>query len=193
MRLLVTGSGRCGTTWLARCLRAAGIPAGHEKAFNLTRHGGPFVAECAWQAAPYTPVPDCWTVHLVRHPLATIRSRLSWGTFRFDDPAVRPVSHRLGRWAIQVCPEIGRWPTALERTAQHWVSWNRLVRADRRVRLEDLNLGQVNRICRIVDPDAHLDGLPPPALPSPPSGPVTWDQVAHIPGLAELAEEYGYR
>lgn len=191
MRLLVTGAGRCGTTWIAHCLARAGLPVTKERWFNDTEHGtGPWVMECSWEAAPYTPISDCYTIHLVREPLATIRSRWAWGTYSTGGDRVR---EKKGEWAMKVCPEIRTWPTPLERSAQHYVSWNRLVKgAAERIRLEDVRMGDVLRWARMFVSDAHLESLPPRALPSLATEPVEWRQVEHIPGLLEIAREYGY-
>ena len=54
MRVLITGTGRCGTGWMARALTAAGAPCGHEAAFTARGHGDcDWVAESSWLAAPY--------------------------------------------------------------------------------------------------------------------------------------------
>jgi hypothetical protein len=45
MRVLITGTGRCGTGWMARALTAAGAPCGHEAAFTARGHG-----DCDWVA-----------------------------------------------------------------------------------------------------------------------------------------------
>ena len=77
MRVLITGTGRCGTGWMARALTAAGAPCGHEAAFTARRHGDcDWVAESSWLAAPYLDRLDgVYVVHLVRDPLKTIASR----------------------------------------------------------------------------------------------------------------------
>lgn len=190
-RLLVTGTGRCGTTWLADTLTAAGLPCGHEAVFNLHRHGeGGWVAESSWLAAPYLPVPDAYTVHLVRHPLAVIRSFVAKGTFRLRR---RPY----GRYAARHVPDIAEQPTTPERAAVHWAQWNLMIeegRPDERIRIEDITCDDLRRMAGKTGHRLDLDRLPPPSNGVADLGPeVTWRQVQHIPGLLVTAERYGYR
>jgi hypothetical protein len=194
MRLLVTGAGRCGTTWLARALTAAGTPCTHEEYWNWDRHGeGPWTAEVAWPAAPYTPVPNTYLVHLVRHPLATIRSRASWGTFADTPSDTR--RYRLGQWVEREFPAIAAGRTPLEKAALHWVEWNRLVKgADEFLRLEDITPDDVTRLARVVNPGAEARDLSPAVNAAPQLiDDLTWEDVAGVPGLLDLAADYGYR
>lgn len=192
MRLLVTGTGRCGTQWIATAITAAGVPCTHEVSFTATRHGdGNWQAEASWPAAPYTPVPDTHLVHLLRHPLAVIRSRAAGGLFA-DPPARR--LRRLARFTYRHAPTIADGTNQVERSALHWVAWNALVtNPDELLALERVTAGDITRLARVVDPHAPgLDTLPPPHGGRARLGPpVTWAQVAHVPGLLEAAERYG--
>ncbi|NEN79557.1 hypothetical protein [Nocardioides zeae] len=162
--------------------------------WNWDRHGeGDWQAEVAWPAAPFTPVADAYVVHLVRHPLDTIRSRASWGSFA-DTPSDTQ-RYRLGQWAQRIVPEIARGRNPMEKAAIHWVEWNRLV-ADpaEALRLEDITAADVTRLARIVNADAEAVELPPKSNGAPELVErISWDDVAHIPGLLDLAAEYGYR
>jgi hypothetical protein len=194
-RLLVTGTGRCGSKWMSRAITSAGTPCTHEVFWNYDRHGeGDWQAEVAWPAAPFTPIPHTYVVHLVRHPLDTIRSRASWGTFD-GDRADRRRRAFLGRWAMEVVPAIAAGRTTVERAAIHWVEWNKLVKkADEVLRLEDVTAGDITRLAQIVTPEAELLDFVPRANSSEQLvNPITWDDVAHVPGLLELAAEYGYK
>lgn len=194
MRLLVTGAGRSGTWWLTHALRACGVPADHETAYTIDRHGeGDWDCEVSWLAAPYTPVADTHVVHMVRDPLATIASRVAWGSFEDNDPAGRYDPRIKGRWAIEHCPQITTGTSPVERAAIHWVEWNRMVRgADELLRLEDCTADEVWRLASIVDPSAHRPELPAPTNQSKAPARLTWTDVAHIDGLVELAATYGY-
>lgn len=195
MRLLVTGTGRTGTWWLTHALRSCGIDAQHEVAYSIDRHGeGDWTCEISWLAAPYTPIRDAYVVHLVRHPLDTIRSRAAWGSFEDAAPAGGYDPRPKGRWAIRKVPRIANGRKAVERAAIHWVEWNRLVKgADERLRIEDVSPETVRRLARLVDHNAG-----PPTLPqrsvnaSRPSDPVRWSDVSQVDGLVEMAAKYGY-
>lgn len=196
-RLLITGTGRTGTWWITHALRAHGIEADHEIAFSTRRHGdGNWQCEVSWLAAPFTPVADAHTVHLVRHPLDTIRSRAAWGSFEQHRPAGGYDPRIKGRWAIDQVPEIAAGADPIERAAIHWTRWNQLVHADEVAHIEHLTADDVTRLAHIVTPTATTPArLPRPGVNrsrSPIPRP-TWADVAHIDGLLELADRYGYR
>lgn len=195
MRLLVTGTGRCGTGWFASALTAAGVECGHERAFNATNHQTlGWVAEASWLAAPYLGDldGDVYVVHLVRHPLTVVASRASKKTFRLKP---RPTRH--GRFAIRHAPEVGRYRTRVERSAAHYVAWTRMITQHgpgELVRLEDVTAGTVQRLARLVDPSARLETLPETTNGSRTAPPkVGWKALRHIPGFVDVAAEFGYR
>lgn len=197
MKLLVTGTGRTGTVWLTHALVAAGVPARHEVAFSIARHGDvPWQAEVSWLAAPYLPMRDhVHVVHLVRHPLDCIRSRAAWGSF--NDVGGHGIDRRIkGNWAIQHCYAIKSGKTVIERAAIHWVRWNEMIHARQPgaelARLEDLDLPTILRWARVVTPYAHLDALPEPVNHAPTTPALVWEDVAKIPGVWSLAKRYGY-
>ena len=186
MRLLVTGTGRSGTLWAGEAIRSAGVPCTHETAFTLDRSlvDGAWVAESSWLAAPFTPMDDTYVVHLVRHPLAVIASL-----------ANRRFTHnRYYDYAARHVPLLADIADPTDRCATYWVHWNRLIVAGERIRVEDVTAADVSRWAAQVDERARLTDLPPAAHRSkrPPS-PVSWDRVAGVDGLIELATEVGYQ
>lgn len=205
MRLLITGTGRCGTLWLTKALVSLGIPCKHEIAYSLTQHGeGSWEAECSWLAAPYLNAlaNDTYVVHLVRNPLATIRSRLAWGTFR--DSARVPARRRLrGDFAIRHCPQIATGETELARNAIHWAEWNQLILDNRpelgeELRLEDITDETILRLARIVQPNINSKSLPSrnnehqqsPQVLGPP---LTLSQLPNQARVLELADRWNYQ
>jgi len=164
---------------------------------------GDWLCDVAWPAAAYLPelcarlAGDLHVVHLVRHPLAMVRSRAtppwdirSTAMLDIDTPT------KYGRWIMGITPDVASWPTVVERTAAHWVLWNNLIApwASERLRIEDVTPDTVNRLARIVDPDAPgvlslqpRRNVKPDKMP-----PLTWAEVEHIDGLLDLAREYGY-
>lgn len=188
MRLLVTGCGRSGTVWLARALCLAGVDCGHERTYSLTRCGeGGWSAEVSWLAAPHPRPADVHVVHLVRHPLAVIRSQVARGGL-----ARRAGDRReaYDRYIYRHLPGLRDLPTQLERCAAFWVRWNRLVDADERMRVEDVTAETVTRLARVVDPSAGLTGLPPRAHRGRAAPLLRWRDVGDQ--VAELALRYGY-
>src|SRR5689334_5762287 len=89
-RVLITGCARSGTGYLAALLTELGLECGHERVFapRTVRGSTPtwpdgVRAESSWLAAPYLAHLPKGTavVHLVRHPLAVMRSNLRIGFF----------------------------------------------------------------------------------------------------------------
>ena len=136
LRLLVTGTGRCGTGWASRVLTSAGLPCGHERVFNL---GPPHVppdmaADSSWLAVPRLGSPmlaGVPVVHVVREPLACIRS-LSLVPYSGDNPYSRFARDHIGG-------DVRATPHML--AAAHWYIWNAWIEdvTDNalRVRIED--------------------------------------------------------
>lgn len=76
LELLVVGSGRSGTGYVARTLTAAGFPCSHEGRWSPAGVVDPRPAESSWLAVPHLDeVPDEVPVVLVwRDPVAVVRS-----------------------------------------------------------------------------------------------------------------------
>ena len=73
---LVTGTGRCGTGYVAQTLQNLGIDVTHEGRFTVA---GPNEActsavDVSWMAVPWLKQQRGPMVHLVRHPLDVIAS-----------------------------------------------------------------------------------------------------------------------
>jgi hypothetical protein len=109
---VVTGAGRCGTHWFQEVLQThLGIPTGHEQVLAPWTDGA-FLewqglrGDCAWPAVVYLrgEVPRSTPIlHLVRDPLAMVRSRMGRNKLsdRFRVSAVR-------QFAFNVRPDIPR-------------------------------------------------------------------------------------
>lgn len=113
MDYLVTGTGRCGTMFMANFLTSVGIPCSHEAVFTpnglgwakavmdgkvpressrisegkrcVAPHPGePFVAESSYMAAPFLDRVEAKIIHVVRNPLGVIGSLLGQEFNRFS-------------------------------------------------------------------------------------------------------------
>jgi hypothetical protein len=96
-RFVITGSGRCGTTWISRALTRAGIPCGHEAVFNPWSPEWPdyLQAESSWVAACELGRLDSLGVPvalLVRHPLAVVKSMVEIGVYDWATPQDRALA-----------------------------------------------------------------------------------------------------
>lgn len=157
-RVLVTGCARSGTGYLAALLSELGLPCGHERVFEpRTLHRPVAVApawpasvraESSWLAAPYLARLPAGTtvVHLVRHPLAVMRSNLRIGFFTSPSEYLdHACAHVPGLFDGQ----------PIERAARYWIGWNTLIERQARlagvpllrVRLERLDERGVRELC----------------------------------------------
>lgn len=192
MRFIVTGTGHCGTGYVAHLLRSAGINCGHEGVVDCfgewSKDWALLEAECGW------PVGHCtewlWhsdVYHLVRHPLRVIRSWL-YGAPAWDTAPDAWWQKRLG---------IGIEP-GLEQCALRYVGWNQLIEDSEPVRRI-----QVERRVAILDEM----GIERPAVPfdnihanKHVNGPaeMTWQMIeagvtpSSYRALREMGDRYGY-
>lgn len=138
-RFAVVGTGRCGTGYVATVLRASGVPCGHEGWWRPEGTGERtpgLDGDASWLALPDIET-GAWrgpVAHIVRHPVATVRSLLGTRLFHPDSeaPAYRA-------FALRALPEVeGLDP--LTAAVEWWVRWNeRCARhATVALRVEDL-------------------------------------------------------
>ena len=140
LRLVVCGTGRCGTTTLARTLTELGLPCGHQSCFTVLGIFQPpgLAADSSWLAAPYLRSLDCPILHLVRHPLEVLNSMEG---IRFLDGGITENNCLYEQYARRFVPELDGLTDSRERHMRFIVSWNRRIeaRAVRRVQLEESN------------------------------------------------------
>jgi hypothetical protein len=203
LKLLITGTGRCGTRFMADWLTASGTPCGHEKAFGYAGYTtGPEIADASWLAVPYLGlVPDSVRIiHLVRNPLHVVRSFL--GTNHFG-PFTR--KHLVRPWHRYMSLHFGyNGAEPVQQAMKYWVKWNVAIEAwidarsvvrewsDDRIRIE--NLRSVPWQVMVAQSiGADVDAMPSPETNRHRHAPLErlprngwWDQ------LASMAERYGY-
>lgn len=118
MILVLTGTGRCGTGYMAKVLHEAGINTGHEAYFTPTGLSAADVTvESSWMAVPWLHAARRRSnIGLVfRHPASVISSFLGIEFFEHPSPYLDFLTSRL--------PEIvGMEP--IEAACHHYVNWN---------------------------------------------------------------------
>lgn len=148
MKLIVVGTGRSGTGYMAALLNACGVRSGHEDVFKpavvLGRQlpeWGDWEADASWMAVPMLGWLRTARAHhvvlITRHPADAVRSLLGLGIFdRWDDyqAVIR-----------EVTPLTMAQPTAPDRALAHWVAWNTAASlcADEVIQLEQLAPGHL--------------------------------------------------
>lgn len=148
MKLLVTGTGRCGTGFMAKVLSEAGFPCTHE---GVYRFHGPVVdsyppAESSWMAVPYLDRVSAPVVLVFRHPAAVVRSLL--GTKFFETPG--PYRD----FAFQHEPDLAQM-TYINAAWTWWLRWNlrALPHATAVVEVDNVDWG---RIAPLIDVEAKV-------------------------------------
>ncbi len=213
---LVTGAGRCGTHYLCEALNLLGFLTGHEQVFGYDESSagrwGRWRGDCSWPGAAYLHRVPAGTavLHLVRDPLAMVRSRLGdnnlGASAQGRTVASFVVRHRTGIFDGAV-DDLGRALLFVER-------WNRAIESHarstwfgyRRERIEDVSrdplvMSEVvsfltgaapsPRRCSAVQAD--LDEL---VGSRGHSVRLDWEDVVGHPNgaaLAQMSWDYGYR
>lgn len=151
LEVLVTGTGYCGTGYVAMLLTSAGLLCSHEGLFRppgiedalegirLRRCNWSWGwrGESSWLAAPFVSRPELFAVtvaHVTRHPKKVIDTMLRMNFYHKDSPGS---DYRL--FGVGHAPEILKWERREDKAAQWYISYNAMAerRADFRFRLED--------------------------------------------------------
>lgn len=129
-RYVITGTGRCGTSYCAAVLNACGIKASHQTVFDHYGVLGLKPIEwkdvevaCSFQAVP---ILSDWRgyaniILLVRDPLEVARSFLELGLFGDDFPHTHGLFYRILTERFHLPWHRGGIETALT----YWLEWNR--------------------------------------------------------------------
>lgn len=201
-RLIITGTGRCGTGYLSKVFQVVKVPALHERIFNPTNTEFPpwARADSSWLAAPFLGnYPDAYVVHLVRNPLDTVKSFV--GIRFFDDSCTSHGPYR--EFALEHCPEAFKLDDPTERAMAFYVLWNRRIEphADVRVQVESVTADDLYPAVKASgnmsmpwEIQQALDLVPSNVNTRTRAG-LTWDDLPAGRWRDELemmAKEYGY-
>lgn len=153
-QILVTGTGRCGTGYIARVLSSVDVNCTHERIWMWPTPNVDFaqrqyqlrdehpewgwVGESSWLAVPFLDadfLQDVIIVHLVRQPECVIRSHQGIMNWTLNNS-----NYTKGRkFIFQQVPELEHVEDYTERSAAFYLKWNRLIEsyADVFHRVED--------------------------------------------------------
>jgi hypothetical protein len=128
LKLLVTGTGRCGTRYFSKRLTSVGVPCHHE----LIGLGGlsglrerarkvGALADSSWLAAAFLQhIPaNVRIVHLVRHPIKVIESLMRMRFFNRNNQFQRYTD-----FAVGALPGIKQHRKILDRAVYFYIYWN---------------------------------------------------------------------
>jgi hypothetical protein len=167
-RFVITGSGRCGTTWISRALTRAGVATGHEAVFNPWSPEWPeyLQGDSSWVAACKLERVTEPVALLVRHPLAVVKSLVEIGFFTWD------LTNLYHEPLAEAFPEVYDWRTPQDRALEAWVQLNSaaLTRAEMVLRLELVRQDPelFARLLRWTGVELNSGGLARYALQEPP-------------------------
>lgn len=128
-KLLITGTGRCGTTWASEVLQKAGINCGHQAVFRhehtLGRRWdwGDYEADSSFEAVPLLrKLRTSVRVVLLKRPMDdVVASWLRLGAFKDT------MREDYLLWSLVIdreLPGILDLPTPEERAGAYWFGWN---------------------------------------------------------------------
>lgn len=197
--LLIVGTGRCGTKFMAEWLTRSGVPCGHEAVFSYrgyTPQPG-LVADSSWLAVPYLPLVACRIVHIVRNPLHVVRSFL--GTRHFGPFHVK---HKDRRWYQYMALHFGYTDEApVQQAMKYWIRWNEAIEGfadpEWRFQVETLrrrDMGKIASIAVLWWHEVEVTERPAPTTNAHKRR-VALDRLprtGYFDELAAMAERYGY-
>jgi len=193
-RFVVTGTGRCGTAYLAALFRQIRIPCGHETVFGPDgpQEWGGRQGDSSWMAAPFLPL-DGKVFHLLRNPLAVADSLVGIGFF---DPKIDHGKYR--EFARSWCPQAFQTDDPILAATTFIICWNQMIapHADMTVRVEEITPTVLRDLARQVgaEPGLFYTGQEmvkvPTNLNSRRRAGLDWSKVPSE--LADHAEELGY-
>lgn len=193
----IVGTGRSGSGFISRLLRAAGVNCGHEEWWGPGAESGPggLDGDSSWLAVPRLGDFPGPVLHQVRHPLDVVRSLV--GIRMFSNP-----EHTAFRWFMYAHVRGLTGDDVLD-SMRWYVDWNRRCEqhAAWRYRVEDVDTDLVVRITEAVGfPITHevaaaaLDEVPT-TFNHRRRAELSWDDLPAgelRDQLAEIADAYGY-
>lgn len=150
LKYIVTGTGRCGSSYCAKLLTSLGIPCGHESIFDYNgldvaskRIGGELpitlsevsqkdgrwidpttiIAESSYCAAPFLNHFSVPVIHITRHPLKVISSFLR--DLKFFQSEVP--SNEWETFIYSQVPELTKKMLPIKRACLYYLRWNQMI------------------------------------------------------------------
>jgi len=132
LSVVATGTGRCGTGFIAQLLSSAGLPCGHEAIFRPTSYeqamrqlwNTELQGDSSWMAAPFLDreiAKGAVIIHLIRHPQQVIESAYDLGSFQSENLA------GFSQFNIQHLPSLRQFDKPLDKIGHRYVWWNRMI------------------------------------------------------------------
>jgi hypothetical protein len=202
-RFVITGTGRCGTGYMANALMYNRVRCGHETLFTPEgKQPNPFLrGDSSWMAAPHLPAWSGYVLHVVRNPLDVVNSFVGIGLFDESHDTAEVLPYR--EYARQHAPEVFELEDPVERAMAWYVFWNRMIEpwAHKRVQVENVSGDDLYDVIRYAGahhaPWEIAKNLAevPKDVNSRPRADLTWDDLPDgdlKDGLRAMGKAYGY-
>ena len=162
IKYIVTGTGRCGTMFLAKYLTSAGINCGHEVIFTNNGIGvadrnlalnNYLIADSSYMSAPYLNnkiLKEAKIIHLVRDPIKVINSfvvgyHYFWSpilncnkipqVFTYSYPPLSDPNFKFMNFIYSHVPKLmSTVLSPIERAALYYIEWNKIIENNYRKR-----------------------------------------------------------
>jgi hypothetical protein len=193
---IITGTGRCGTGYMATVLGACGLRVGHEDVFGPTgirklAVQNEFHGDCSWMAVPFIESGESKAdvvVTQVRHPLSVISSYLDIGTFS-------KTSSNYSKFMFRNEPDISRIHTERLNAILWYLRWNQRAMSvsDLVWNVENIPYGQLRDFLSTIGGngamlDSAISSVPSNVNGSGRIGTLTWDDISDSDIKEELME-----
>lgn len=126
-RFVITGTGRCGTSYMSTVMQACRIVTGYQEKYTSAGYQpNPFIrGDSSWMAPPHLDRFTGYVLHVVRNPLDTINSLI--GSHFFDTNKEFIQAH---------APTVLTYETNVERAMAWYVEWNRRIEPYAHMRIQ---------------------------------------------------------
>jgi len=161
LKMVIVGTGRCGTGYISKVFTGVGIPCGHERIFGFINRknilneslimknmaNANFIADSSWLAVPflYPEFPllseETIVIHLVRNPIEVISSFCKLGFF--------DKNNSYAKFAYNNCSKLDSEKDQLENAIRWYIDWNSLIE-ERGKRFKDFIFHRVEDDVRIL-------------------------------------------
>ena len=213
LEYLVTGTGRCGTTYMAKFLTLSGLNCSHEAFYNCKACGGDLENSSSGQrvglpkpnvvsgeaslfAAPFASSFKGKVIHLTRHPLLVIRSFVMDLKFFHEKLPKAEWQKKTQAFIAFHVPGIMDMPDPISRAALFYIEWNKIIE-NSMIRLHHRIEDDPDRVVQFLKPTAkslHFEDIKCNSQANPDSTEVTWNDIPFIirDDLEDCANKYGY-
>jgi len=217
---IITGTGRCGTLFVANFLTSAGIVCTHEAVFtpmglefaldvlsgreqaisssisrgeNLSDYEMDSFADSSYMSAPFLGQFNSKVIHLVRNPYKVISSFLGLGYFSNPFPSAPGDSAIYEDFIYRNLPAMSEDIPQLDRACLYWILWNELIESSGKVSHMQRIEGSFDGLCDFLGgKGSNLEVCNVAKSPIPQWNPSQIQDLSIRRRLKDSSKKYGY-